>query len=163
MKYYYKYMKTPVGKLTLIANDKALCAILWDKDDATRVKVNPDILQNDHPVLVQTEKQIKEYFLGARLKFTIKLDPIGTKFQKQVWSELKNIPYGKTLSYGEIALKIGNPKASRAVGAANGKNPLSIILPCHRVIGSSGKLTGFAGGLDVKSFLLDLESVNLTK
>lgn len=110
---------------------------------------------------MQTEQQLNEYFSGTRKTFTIPLHPIGTEFQKQVWTALTSIPYGETRTYAQLASQIGNPKAVRAVGAANGKNPLSIIVPCHRVIGSSGNLTGFAGGLDAKATLLSLEGVKL--
>jgi methylated-DNA-[protein]-cysteine S-methyltransferase len=112
-----------------------------------------------HPVLVETERQLNEYFAGTRTTFTMTLDFVGTEFQKKVWQALVAIPFGETRSYADIAREIGNPKAVRAVGAANGKNPISIIAPCHRVIGSNGKLTGFAGGLEVKAFLLKIETV----
>ncbi|RYD65796.1 MAG: methylated-DNA--[protein]-cysteine S-methyltransferase, partial [Sphingomonadales bacterium] len=111
----------------------------------------------DHPVLVETERQIAEYFAGKRSAFTVPLDFRGTDFQKSVWAALLTIPFGETRSYGEIARQIGRPSASRAVGAANGRNPISIIAPCHRVIGSNGALTGFAGGLAAKELLLALE------
>jgi len=106
---------------------------------------------------VAAERQLAEYFSGRRKAFDLRLDFAGTEFQKKVWRALLTIPFGETRSYGEIAKQIGSPKAVRAVGAANGRNPISIVAPCHRVIGSTGKLTGFAGGLDTKAFLLDLE------
>jgi len=108
-------------------------------------------------VLVETEKQLTEYFAGERREFELPLDMRGTQFQKDVWDALVGIPFGETRSYGDLARQLGNPAASRAVGAANGKNPISIVVPCHRVIGSSGKLTGFAGGMDVKALLLAME------
>ena len=111
----------------------------------------------DHPVLVETERQLGEYFAGERRTFDVPLSFAGTDFQKRVWAALLAIPFGETRSYGEIADQLGAPGASRAVGAANGRNPISIIAPCHRVLGSNGKLTGFAGGLEAKAFLLDLE------
>ena len=101
-------------------------------------------------MLLETERQLKEYFGGKRKEFSLRLDPAGTDFQRQVWKALLGIPFGETRSYGQLAKQLGNPQASRAVGAANGRNPISIIVPCHRVIGSSGKLTGFAGGLTLK-------------
>ena len=159
MIYFYKIMKSPVGNLKLIASDEGLSAILWENDDLSRVRVKPDIQDSNHKILKQAEIEINEYFRGIRTSFSIPMTPKGTDFQLRVWEELKNIPYGKTISYGELAKRIGNPKASRAVGAANGKNPLSIIIPCHRVIGSSGKLTGFAGGIKVKSQLLSIEKM----
>jgi methylated-DNA-[protein]-cysteine S-methyltransferase len=109
-------------------------------------------------VLVDAERQLKEYFAGRRRRFDVKLDVSGTPFQKAVWNALLTIPFGETRSYAQIARQIGNPTAVRAVGAANGRNPVSIVTPCHRVVGSSGALTGFAGGLDVKARLLALES-----
>jgi len=115
-------------------------------------------LDQRHPILLETERQLSEYFAGKRIRFTVPLEPRGSEFQKRVWSALKEIPFGKTRSYLDLAKTIGLPKASRAVGAANGKNPLSIILPCHRVVGASGALTGFAGGLETKAMLLTLEA-----
>jgi methylated-DNA-[protein]-cysteine S-methyltransferase len=151
-------MPSPVGALTLIASDLGLTAILWQDDNPNRVRL-PDMQENPaHPVLVETERQLNEYFAGTRTTFTMTLDFVGTEFQKKVWQALVAIPFGETRSYADIARDIGNPKAVRAVGAANGKNPISIIAPCHRVIGSNGKLTGFAGGLEVKAFLLKIET-----
>ncbi len=115
------------------------------------------MVEPEHPVLLQVRQQLEEYFEGNRQRFDIPLDFAGTEFQKLVWTELLKIPYGQTRSYGQIAQAIGRPKAMRAVGAANGRNPISIIAPCHRVIGASGALTGFAGGLDNKTILLNLE------
>ena len=117
----------------------------------------------DHPILVETERQVTEYFDGTRQTFTVMLDFNGTGFQKSVWQALLKIPCGQTRSYGDIAKSLGNPKAVRAVGAANGKNPISIIAPCHRVIGSTGRLTGFAGGLEVKARLLAFERATTEK
>ncbi|MBX9670128.1 MAG: methylated-DNA--[protein]-cysteine S-methyltransferase [Candidatus Obscuribacterales bacterium] len=115
---------------------------------------------DSNPFLQTTQAELTEYFAGKRQEFSVPLDFLGTEFQKKVWTALLTIPYGKTKTYAEIALQIGNPKAVRAVGAANGKNPISIIAPCHRVIGSSGALTGFAGGLSKKAFLLKLEGAD---
>ena len=155
--YYYKTTKSPVGTLKLIATDKGLAAILWENDNPRRVPLTGLVEDNKQNILVETERQLNEYFAGKRDVFSIPLDIRGTAFQKNVWRALQAIPFGKTLSYGQIAKQLGRPTASRAVGAANGRNPLSIVVPCHRVIGSSGKLTGFAGGLDVKAHLLNLE------
>ena len=153
----YKTVRSPVGKLKLVAIDKGLVAILWENEKSGRVPLS-ELQKNDrHPILLKTEQQLNEYFAGQRKQFSIALDMRGTRFQKNVWDALLAIPFGETRSYGQLAKQLGNPKASRAVGAANGRNPLSIIVPCHRVIGSSGKLTGFAGGLEVKAHLLSLE------
>ncbi len=155
--YVFKTMKSPVGELKLVGRDKGLAAILWENDDPERVRLSPMEEDGNHPVLAEAERQLNEYFAGKRKKFSLKLDFTGTEFQKAVWNALLTIPYGETRSYGEIAAQIANPKAVRAVGAANAKNPISIIAPCHRVIGSNGKLTGFAGGLEAKSCLLKIE------
>jgi methylated-DNA-[protein]-cysteine S-methyltransferase len=163
MSYYYKTTKSPVGELKLIATDKGLAAILWENDDPKRVRLTPLVESKGHPMLLKTERELKEYFTGKRTSFSVDLDPIGTQFQTKVWRALSEIPFGETRSYGEIAKRIGNANASRAVGAANGKNPISIIVPCHRVIGASGKLTGFAGGLKTKAQLLALECGKSTK
>jgi methylated-DNA-[protein]-cysteine S-methyltransferase len=153
----HKIIDSPVGKLKLVAGDKGLVAILWENDNPRRVRVGELMEDNNHPILLETERQLDEYFRGKRKSFSLSLDMRGTQFQKGVWEALLAIPFGETRSYGQLAKQLGNPKATRAVGAANGRNPISIIVPCHRVIGSSGKLTGFAGGLDRKALLLDLE------
>jgi methylated-DNA-[protein]-cysteine S-methyltransferase len=160
MGYVYKIISSPVGKLKLIGSDKGLAAILWENDNPRRVRVKTTIEDKNHPLLLKTERQLAEYFAGKRKSFSLKLDPVGTKFQNDVWNQLSAIPFGETRSYGQIAKILGNPRATRAVGAANGRNPISIVVPCHRVIGSSGKLTGFAGGLATKAHLLDLENVS---
>ncbi|MDH4745470.1 methylated-DNA--[protein]-cysteine S-methyltransferase [Sphingomonas sp. CBMAI 2297] len=152
-----KTIPSPVGALTLVASAKGLVAILWENDSPDRVKLDEATGDAGHPVLIAAETQLREYFAGTRTRFNLPLDFRGTEFQKSVWAELLAIPFGETRSYGEIAAKLGRPKASRAVGAANGRNPISIVAPCHRVIGSTGKLTGFAGGLDAKEYLLALE------
>jgi methylated-DNA-[protein]-cysteine S-methyltransferase len=159
-KYFYKTMKSPVGELKLVANDKGLAAILWEKDGPKRVRLNPLAEDRKHPTLREAEKQLNAYFAGELKKFSLKLDFTGSEFQKKVWRALLTIPFGETRSYADIAKQIGNPKAVRAVGAAVGKNPISIVAPCHRVIGSNGKLTGFAGGLDGKARLLTIESAD---
>src|ERR1035438_1678242 len=157
MTYYSKAIESPVGQLTLVASDEGLAAILWENDNPLRVRLSPVVEDKKHPVLLETESQLRDYFAGKRTSFALKLDFKGTEFQKKVWAALLTIPYGETRTYGQIAKQIKNPKAVRAVGAANGKNPISIVTPCHRVVGSTGQLTGFAGGLDVKARLLALE------
>ena len=156
--YSYKTMKSPVGRLKLVASQRGLAAILWENDDPKRVRLAPLVEDENHPVLLEAERQLNDYFAGKLRKFSLRFDFAGTEFQKEVWRALAAIPFGETRSYGEIARQIGRPKAVRAVGAANGRNPISIIVPCHRVIGSNGKLTGFAGGLETKAFLLKTES-----
>jgi methylated-DNA-[protein]-cysteine S-methyltransferase len=160
--YVSKTIGSPVGELTLIASDHGLAAILWENDRPGRVRL--DVVAEDpkHPILVETERQLAEYFAGRRKAFDLTLDFAGTEFQNKVWRALLTIPFGETRTYAEIARQIGQPKAVRAVGAANGRNPISIVTPCHRVIGSSGKLTGFAGGLEVKAQLLRLEGADAT-
>jgi methylated-DNA-[protein]-cysteine S-methyltransferase len=158
MKLVYKIMDSPVGKLKLVASDKGLAAILWENDNPRRVRLGELVEDGLHPVLRETERQLKEYFEGKRRSFSLALDMRGTRFQNDVWEALLAIPFGETRSYGQLAKQLGNPKATRAVGAANGRNPISIIVPCHRVIGSSGRLTGFAGGLNTKAHLLELET-----
>ncbi|MEJ4043190.1 methylated-DNA--[protein]-cysteine S-methyltransferase [Erwinia sp. SLM-02] len=157
MNYDFKMMQSPVGELKLVASERGLVAVLWENDDPKRVRFLPQVEQPDNPILLEAERQLWEYFSGKRRKFDLPLEFVGTEFQKQVWAALVSIPYGETRSYGDIARQIGNPTAVRAVGAANGRNPLSIIAPCHRVIGTNGKLTGFAGGLQTKAFLLRIE------
>jgi len=153
----YKHVNSPVGTLTLVATDDGLAAILWEHERPHRVRVNLEAEDRRHPVLVETERQLAEYFAGRRKRFALKLDVSGTPFQRKVWNALLTIPFGETRSYAQIAKQIGHPSAVRAVGAANGRNPLSIVAPCHRVIGSTGALTGFAAGLEVKARLLALE------
>jgi methylated-DNA-[protein]-cysteine S-methyltransferase len=154
----HKIMESPVGKLTLVASDRGVAAILWENHNSRRVRLGKTTENNTHPLLLETERQLKEYFQGKRRSFSLELDLVGTTFQKNVWEALRGIPFGETRSYGQLAKQLGNPLATRAVGAANGRNPISIIVPCHRVIGSNGKLTGFAGGLVAKEHLLGLET-----
>jgi len=159
MKYNYTVMKSSVGKITLVADNVSLRAIYWLNQKPDRVKF-PDLENNDsNHVLKSAVKQLKAYFSGTRREFDIPLRPVGTVFQEEVWLALRSISYGETVSYSDIAKQIGRPKAVRAVGAAIGKNPLSIMIPCHRVIGANGKLIGFAGGLSTKEFLLNLENL----
>lgn len=158
MSYVYKTMESPVGKLKLVAKGPKLYAILWENDKPDRVRLGPMCEESNNPVLSEAERQLQDYFAGNRNRFELELDFAGTEFQRKVWQALLSIPFGETRSYSDIAVQIGHAKAVRAVGAANGKNPISIIAPCHRVVGKSGDLTGFAGGLDVKKTLLALES-----
>jgi methylated-DNA-[protein]-cysteine S-methyltransferase len=158
MTHLYSIMDSPVGSLYLIVQNDHLKAITWGAQDFARIKMDPSIeLAPQNPLLRETEKQLHAYFSGTLCNFDLPLDADGTAFQKQVWDALTTIPYGETRSYAQIATQIDNPKAVRAVGMTNSKNPISIIVPCHRVIGANGTLTGYAGGLDKKTFLLDLE------
>jgi methylated-DNA-[protein]-cysteine S-methyltransferase len=135
-----------------------LVAVLWEEKRPNRVKLDTVKHERHQPILLETERQLHEYFAGARKQFELPLELWGSEFQKRVWRALKEIPFGETRSYLNVAKTIGSPKASRAVGAANGKNPLSIVVPCHRVIGTGGRLTGYAGGLETKAKLLALEA-----
>ena len=157
MKLAFIEMASPVGTLKLVAHETALVAVLWENENPKRVRLAELVEQADHAVLLETQKQLTEYFAGKRQQFDLPLDFAGTEFQQKVWQALLSIPFGETRSYRDIAEQIGNVKAVRAVGAANGKNPISIIAPCHRVVGTNGKLVGFAGGLDNKDILLRLE------
>jgi len=152
-------MNSPVGELRLIAGDNGLRAILWGAEDAERIASIDDeeLVEETTPVLDDAISQLEEYFAGTRREFDLPLDPAGTEFQQSAWMVLRTIPYGTTISYGQQAERLGDPNKARAVGAANGKNPLSIVVPCHQVVGSNGHLTGFAAGIDVKSWLLDHE------
>jgi methylated-DNA-[protein]-cysteine S-methyltransferase len=159
MKTYYQLHDSPMGELLLLSNGQALTALHitggkyvpaadgdWVRDDAL-------------PVLAQTRRELDAYFQAKLRVFTVPLAPQGTEFQKQAWSALAKIPYGETRSYGQQAQLIGKPKAVRAIGAANGRNPIGIIVPCHRVIGADGSLTGYAGGMNNKAYLLKLEGI----
>jgi methylated-DNA-[protein]-cysteine S-methyltransferase len=157
MSYCHLNMKSPIGLLTCIAKNNNLVAVLMENENPHRVKIKSQKQESNHLILLEAKKQLTEYFENKRTQFNLSLEFEGTEFQKEVWHSLLTIPYGKTFSYLDIAKTIDKPKASRAVGMAIGKNPLSIIVPCHRVIGSNGKLTGFAGGLHHKAFLLNLE------
>lgn len=150
-------LPSPVGELTLVASDAGLVAVLWEDDDPARVRLEARTEQADHPVLAEAKAQLAAYFAGERQDFTVPLDFRGTPFQRDVWAALLTIPFGETRSYADIARAVGRPTAFRAVGAANGRNPISIIAPCHRVVGANGALTGFAGGLAAKTWLLDHE------
>ncbi len=157
MKLSFMEMASPVGQLKLVATETALVAVLWENENPNRVRLAELVENKKHSVLLETQKQLNEYFAGQRQIFDLPLDFEGTEFQQKVWQALLTIPFGETRSYKQIAVQIGNVKAVRAVGAANGKNPISIIAPCHRVVGANGKLVGFAGGLENKDVLLKLE------
>jgi methylated-DNA-[protein]-cysteine S-methyltransferase len=159
----YKLVASPIGMLKLVASTKGLVAILWENDKPRRVRLAGEVEEALHPVLVRTEIELSEYFAGKRDKFSVPLDMRGTTFQKQVWQALLAIPFGETRTYSNLANRLGNPAATRAVGAANGRNPIAIVVPCHRVIGATGSLTGFAGGLQAKAHLLNLEGANIRK
>jgi len=148
---------SPVGQLTIVASDDGLRAILWPDDDPKRVRLADITDDPNHPVIVAAVLQLGEYFAGDRTVFDVPLDPVGTEFQRAAWDALRTIDFGTTVSYGEQAERMGDRRKARAVGAANGRNPVSIIVPCHRVVGANGALTGFAGGVDTKAWLLGHE------
>lgn len=151
----YRYTESPLGDLLLAGQEDTLTHVNFQRSTRPR-SPDPDWVRDDEafPIAV---RQLAEYFNGERTEFDLPLNPRGTEFQRKVWDRLRAIPYGVTISYGELASRTGNPKAARAVGAANGRNPIPIIIPCHRVIGSNGKLTGFYGGLHLKEGLLTHE------
>jgi methylated-DNA-[protein]-cysteine S-methyltransferase len=153
----YCYVDSPVGTLLVAADDEAIRRIEFPHKGKP-AQPEAGWLESTSGLLQEAAQQLSEYFNGSRTVFTLPLIPEGTDFQKIVWRQLQDIPYGQTMSYGELAQRVGNPKASRAVGAANGRNPLPIMIPCHRVIGADGKLTGFGGGLPAKKTLLMLEA-----
>lgn len=156
----YDTMDSPVGMLLLFASDKGIHSILWeDEANTDSCKVLLKKLQRDpqHPVIMQAKQELKDYFDGKCQQFTVPVCLAGTAFQRQAWQALCEIPYGQTISYGEQARRLGDKNKARAVGLANGSNPVPVIVPCHRVIGSGGKLTGFGGGLNNKALLLGLE------
>ena len=155
---YYCYLETPIGELLLAGENDALSMIGFPQGSMRR-DPESDWIYNEKP-LARARQQLEEYFAGDRKDFDLPLQFNGTEFQVKVLKALQKIPYGETVSYGEIAKRIGKPKAVRAVGAANGRNPIPIVVPCHRVIGSGGDLTGFGGGLDTKEALLRLEAEN---
>lgn len=152
----YAYLETPIGTLLIAGDEEAVRRIDFPKHGkASRPQCG--WTESSRGPVGEAVKQLREYFAGGRAEFDLPLAPEGTAFQRTVWRRLQDIPYGETISYGELAKRVGNPKASRAVGAANGRNPLPIVIPCHRVIGANGKLTGFGGGLPTKEALLALE------
>lgn len=151
-------LSTPIGPLDVVAHDAAIVSIWFEVDgEGRRPAGATPVDRRDHPLLDRAATQLEEYFAGTRTDFDLPLDPTGTAFQQQAWAALRQIPYGETISYGQQARMLGDAKKSRAVGAANGRNPIPIVVPCHRVVGSNGHLTGFAGGLDTKAWLLDHE------
>lgn len=152
-------LASPVGPLVLVASDRALRAVLWPDERAGRVPLPATIAEDpDHQVLAATADQLTDWFANRRDGFDLPLDPAGTPFQRSVWDVLRTIAHGHTATYAEVAEAIGDRGKARAVGAAVGRNPISIVIPCHRVVGSGGALTGFAGGVTVKRHLLDHES-----
>lgn len=153
----YLYLESPIGKLLIAGDTQVVRHIGFPKDGKPRDPKPGWVKLSTGPV-EEAARQLREYFSGKRTEFELPLAPEGTEFQRTVWRKLQEIPYGRTISYGELARWIGNPKASRAVGAANGQNPIPIVIPCHRVIGANGKLTGFGGGLPIKEALLALEA-----
>ncbi|MBT8241793.1 MAG: methylated-DNA--[protein]-cysteine S-methyltransferase [Acidimicrobiia bacterium] len=144
---------SPVGELQIITSEIGIVAILWPDDD----RWDYDTIDGSNAIADQATRELTEFFDGSRTNFTVPLDLRGTEFQRAVWESLTEIPFGQTVSYAEQAARLGRPTAVRAVASANGKNPVSIMVPCHRVIGSNGTLTGYAGGLEAKRLLLDLE------
>jgi methylated-DNA-[protein]-cysteine S-methyltransferase len=157
-RYVRKTIASAVGDLRLFASDAGLAAILWRDEPGLHLRPGAVVESGEHPLLAEAERQLREYFAGERREFNLALDFHGTHFQLRAWAALLTIPYGQTRTYAQMAAVIGRPTAVRAVGAANGRNPISIVAPCHRVIGSNGTLTGFGGGLENKAKLLALES-----
>jgi len=155
----YASIDSPVGPLTIAGDDNGLHSIAFSVE--TRADPGSNEAGLIGSVIQETIRQLQAYFEKKLFEFDVPLNPEGTPFQMEVWRELRKIPYGKVISYGELARRIGNPKASRAVGAANGSNPIPIIIPCHRVIGNNGKLIGYGGGVPIKEALLRLENARL--
>lgn len=148
------FYDTPIGKIGIAEEDGALTRLSFLTEPPAGTALE------ETPLIARCKAELGEYFAGQRKDFDLPLCPKGTDFQQRVWAALREIPYGETRTYGEIAAAVGNPKAARAVGMANNRNPIAVIVPCHRVVGSGGKLVGYAGGLDKKEFLLELERVN---
>ena len=149
------FYETPVGKLCIGEENGFIVRCTWSK-------IPQEYILEETKLILRCKKQLDEFFAGKRKTFDLPLVPKGTEFQQKVWKALTEIPYGETRTYGEVAAAIGNPKAARAVGMANNKNPIGIIIPCHRVVGANGKLVGYAGGMEKKEFLLELERNNST-
>jgi methylated-DNA-[protein]-cysteine S-methyltransferase len=156
----FSYLETPIGTLLIAGDEQGIHRIEFPENGKAR-RPEAGWQESMRGPVAEAVRQLREYFAGRRSEFDLPLTPRGTEFQKNVWNRLQEIPYGETISYGELAKRVGNPKASRAVGAANGSNPIPIVIPCHRVIGSNGKLTGFGGGLPTKEALLALEARQL--
>jgi methylated-DNA-[protein]-cysteine S-methyltransferase len=155
---YYRYFDSPIGKILLTSDGDSLTGLYMETYEVDSMQFQQWTQDNNTFPFPQVIEQLTAYFEGKLKEFNLPISMLGTKFQKQVWQELTKIPYGKTISYKELAVRIGNAKAVRAVGLANGRNPISIIVPCHRVIGANGSLTGYGGGLPRKKTLLDLEN-----
>ncbi|HXP88228.1 MAG TPA: methylated-DNA--[protein]-cysteine S-methyltransferase [Bryobacteraceae bacterium] len=153
----YCYFDCPVGVLLIAGSPGAIQSISFPERGGPRLP-GTDWVESNGGALGEAARQLGEYFGGVRTDFELRLEPRGTDFQRRVWGRLREIPYGETISYGELARRVGNSKAARAVGAANGANPIPIVVPCHRVIGAKGALTGFGGGISVKQALLALEA-----
>jgi methylated-DNA-[protein]-cysteine S-methyltransferase len=159
MKKHFTHFDSPLGTMLAIGTETAITDLHMVSGKYVPTLADDWIDSPTLPVLLQLRTELDEYFAGTRKSFNVKLAPEGTEFQRAAWTALTKIPFGQTRSYGEQAASIGNPKAVRAIGAANGKNPIAIVVPCHRVIGANGTLTGYAGGLDKKEFLLKLEGI----
>ena len=158
---FYTTLDSPVGALFLTSNGEAITELFMEKHKGGPKPIGD--WRRDDALFREAADQLRAYFAGELTEFDLRLATGGAPFQQRVWAELQKIPYGSTISYGELARRVGNPKASRAVGAANGSNPISIIIPCHRVIGSNGKLTGYGGGIERKKFLLEFEAGTLAR
>jgi methylated-DNA-[protein]-cysteine S-methyltransferase len=158
---FYTTINSPVGKLFLTSNGEAITELFMEEHKGGPKPIGD--WRRDDALFREAADQLRAYFAGELTEFDLRLATGGAPFQQRVWAELQKIPYGSTISYGELARRIGSPKASRAVGAANGSNPISIIIPCHRVIGSNGKLTGYGGGIERKKFLLEFEAETSAK
>jgi methylated-DNA-[protein]-cysteine S-methyltransferase len=159
-KTYFTEFASPIGTLQIFGTDEAITGVFMENHRHQSLETR-DAVRDSGP-LREARRQLEEYFAGERREFSIPLHAEGTEFQRSVWQALRGIPYGVTVSYGELAQRIGKPRAVRAVGLANGRNPISILVPCHRVIGANGSLTGYGGGLERKRFLLDLEKSEVT-
>ncbi len=159
MKKYFTHFDSPLGTMLAIATENAITDLHMVSGKYVPKLGDDDVDSPKLPVFLQLRQELSEYFAGKRKNFDVKLAPEGTEFQRAAWKALTKIPFGQTCSYGEQAATIGKPKAVRAIGAANGRNPIAIVVPCHRVIGANGTLTGYAGGLDKKEFLLKLEGI----
>lgn len=161
---YYKTVASPVGPLRLMASKKGLRAVMFNGGRSHKTPFNEALEHtNEHPILNMAQAQLTEYFANTRINFDVPLDVQGTVFQIKAWRVLQQIPYGKTISYAQQAKSLGDVNKARAVGMANGRNPLTVIIPCHRVIGTSGKLVGFTGGMHIKEYLLELEKEGMRK
>lgn len=165
-KVYIDRFSTPVGRMMLIASSQGLHAVMWDRESETdleREVLARMLPGRSFPLIVQAKRQLRDYFAGQRKSFDIPIKLYGTEFQKRAWRELMRIPYGRTISYGEQARRLGATNKARAVGSANGKNPISIIVPCHRVVARNGAIGGYGGGLPAKSLLLRLEEAKFLR